>query len=295
MEYAGIEVRMYSQGFYGHIGAKSRNKIKFMGIPGQCNFDAQPDLSMIGMLNKLAGKFDLKLVSNKVAMPADIAGDGQFMHLYKQVRPFTMTSPERLYALYQAVLYTIEHKIEGDFVECGVWKGGSSMMILKTLQLLNVQDRQIWMYDTYEGMSEPTEEDRDFSGKMAENLLQSSEKADSNSVWCYSSLEEVQRNLATTGYPMENIRFIKGKVEDSIPTSMPERIALLRLDTDWYASTIHELVHLYPLLASKGILIIDDFGHWEGAKKAVLEYFGKQDRMPLIHRIDDTGRIIHKF
>lgn len=250
---------------------------------------------MIGFLNKLAGRFDLKLVSNQVSIPPDLQGDTRFMELYHQVRPYTMTSPERLFALYQSVIYTIEHGLPGDFVECGVWKGGSSMMIVKTLLQLGVTDRVLWMYDTYEGMSEPTEEDRDYSGKPAGQLLDASEKADAYSVWCYSSMEEVQENLSRTGYPQTQIRFIKGKVEDSIPGAIPDHISLLRLDTDWYASTMHELVYLYPLLAKNGILIIDDFGHWEGAKKAVLEYFDKQGPRPLINRIDDTGRIITKI
>lgn len=250
---------------------------------------------MIGLLNKLAGKFDLKIISNKAGIPPDLMGEEKFMELYHEVRPFTMTSPERLFALYQAVKYVVENDIPGDFVECGVWKGGSSMMIAKTLQSLGITSRSLWMYDTYEGMSEPTEEDRDFAGKTAAELLKNSDKADANSVWCFSSMEEVQQNLALTGYPMSQIRFVKGKVEESIPGAIPQTIALLRLDTDWYSSTMHELIHLYPLLSGSGVLIIDDFGHWEGAKKAVMEYFSQQSRMPLINRIDDTGRIIIKY
>lgn len=249
---------------------------------------------MIGTLNKLAGKFNLRLVSNKTNIPPDLIGDAKFMQLYHEVRPYTMTSPERLFALYQSVIYVIENKIPGDFVECGVWKGGSSMMIAKTLQMLGVSDRSLWMYDTYEGMSEPTAEDRDYAGKSAAELLKASDKDDANSVWCFSSMEEVQQNLALTGYSMSRIRFIKGKVEDSIPGDIPRSIALLRLDTDWYSSTMHELVHLYPLLTVSGVLIIDDFGHWEGAKKAVLEYFNQEGHRPLINRIDETGRIIIK-
>ena len=255
----------------------------------------QPDLPMIEMLNKLAGKFNLRLISNKASIPPDLLGEGKFMQLYHDVRPFTMTSPERLFTLYQSIKYVVENNIPGDFVECGVWKGGSSMMIAKTLQLLGVTDRSLWMYDTYEGMSEPTAEDRDFAGKTATELLKASDKADANSVWCFSSMEEVQHNLTLTGYPMSRISFIKGKVEESIPGATPQSIALLRLDTDWYSSTMHELEHLYPLLSNSGVLIIDDFGHWEGAKKAVLEYFSQQGRMPLINRIDDTGRIILKL
>jgi len=249
---------------------------------------------MIRFLNKIASAFDLRLVQNRLEPAPDLLAESQFMELYQMVKPFTMTSPERLFSLYQSIRYVVDNHIPGSFVECGVWKGGSSMMIAKTLQVLGAGDRELWMFDTYEGMSEPSEVDRDFSGRTAKALLNQSDKGDVNSVWCYSSLNEVMQNMGTTGYEPSRIHYIKGKVEDTIPGSLPGQIALLRLDTDWYSSTLHELNHLYPLLVSKGVLIIDDFGHWEGAKKAVLQYFREKGEHPLIHRIDDTGRIIIK-
>ncbi len=110
----------------------------------------------------------------------------------------------------------------------------------------------------------------------------------------YSALDEVKRNLQTIGYPEERISFIKGKVEDTIPKHAPIRIALLRLDTDWYESVYHSLVQLYPLLSPGGILIIDDYGDWAGARKAVDQYFAEHNLHPLLHRIDSTGRICVK-
>jgi O-methyltransferase len=250
--------------------------------------------SMIRLLNKAAAKFEYKIVRNVVEPGPDMLADKQFMELYQFCRPFTMTSPERLFSLYQSVKYVIQNQVPGDFVECGVWKGGSSMMIAKVLQSLGVTNRTIWMYDTYEGMTEPTKEDRDYTGEDAVHLLNTAEKSDSNSVWCYSALEEVQLNMQKTGYPAELIKYIKGKVEETIPGAIPVSIALLRLDTDWYASTYHEMNHLYPLLQVKGVLIIDDFGHWEGAKKAILQYFSENKLFPLINRIDETGRLVLK-
>lgn len=249
---------------------------------------------MIKLLNKAFGRLGLQVVPLEKTVAPDMAGDPGFYTAFQKVKGYTMTSPERLFSLYHAVHYVIKNNIPGDFVECGVWKGGSSMMIAHVLKELGVTDRPIWMYDTYEGMSEPDDNDKDFSGKSAAIQLQEADKLDSNSVWCYSSLDEVKANMLTIGYPMDKIRFVQGKVEDSIPGAIPEEIALLRLDTDWYSSTMHELVHLYPLLKERGVLIIDDFGHWEGAKKAVLEYFEKNSLYPLISRIDDTGRILLK-
>jgi O-methyltransferase len=112
--------------------------------------------------------------------------------------------------------------------------------------------------------------------------------------WCVAGLEDVKRNLYSTGYPKEKLHFIKGKVEDTVPGQAPENIAMLRLDTDWYESTAHELQHLYPRLAKNGVLIIDDYGHWLGSRKAVDEYFAKQSFCPLFNRMDYTGRLAVK-
>jgi O-methyltransferase len=247
----------------------------------------------IRILKKLAGAlgYELRAKGENLAV-ADILKDQRFMSLYVQCRPYTMTSVERLYSLYQAVNYVADNKVPGDLVECGVWKGGSSMMMALTLLSKEQSHRKIFLYDTYEGMSEPTESDKTFIGEAASELLQKQNLNDPNSIWCYSSLEEVQRNLDKTNYPKEGLIFVKGKVEDTLSKTIPSNLALLRLDTDWYESTKKELEILYPLLNNQGVLIIDDFGHWEGAKKAVLEYF--QDEKPLLHRIDNTGRILIK-
>ena len=218
-----------------------------------------------------------------------------FWELYHLCKPYTMTSLERLYSLYKAVNYIIQNNIEGDFVECGVWKGGSALMIGKMLALKNINDRKIFLYDTYEGMSEPTENDKDYSGKSANRLLEESSIEVQNSIWCYSSFEEVKNTIALSGLLEENIVMLKGKVEDTITNDLPmSKIALLRLDTDWYESTKHELHFLYPLLNKNGILIIDDYGHWQGCRKAVDEYFSEQELSILLNRIDNTGRIAIK-
>ena len=168
------------------------------------------------------------------------------------------------------------------------------MMMARTLLLNGITNRNIYLYDTFEGMSEPKAEDKDLHGNPASTLLNSFDKNEAGSIWCYSNLEEVKTNLEKTAYPAQKVNYIEGKVEDTIPATMPAKIALLRLDTDWYDSTYHELVHLYPLLCSGGILIIDDYGHWQGARKAVDTYFREINLSPLLHRIDYTGRILQK-
>lgn len=213
-----------------------------------------------------------------------------FLSLYETCKPYTRTSIERMYSLHHATQYISRRKIPGAIVECGVWRGGSTMIAAMTLAAAKDTTREIWLYDTYEGMSEPTEHDRDWRGLSAAELMRRDESNKESSVWCLAPLDDVQTNMRRTGYPMERVKFVKGMVEQTIPAQAPERIALLRLDTDFYDSTKHELEHLYPRLAPGGVLIIDDYGHWAGARKAVDEFFAKIDA-PLLQRIDYTGRI----
>lgn len=210
------------------------------------------------------------------------------------VSQFTMTSPERLLALCDAIEHVCRHEIPGSIVECGVWRGGSMMAAARTLIQQGDRTRQLWLYDTYDGMSEPNDADIDFTGSRADQLLSAQDKQDPNSIWCRSPLDEVRQNLASTDYPSEKVRFVAGKVEETIPAQIPEQISLLRLDTDWYESTMHELVHLYPRLCPGGVLIIDDYGHWQGCRRAVNEYFASNNIPIFLNRIDYTGRIAIK-
>ena len=213
-----------------------------------------------------------------------------FEDVYALCRPYTMTSKERMFALFSAVRHVVSAKIPGDIVECGVWRGGSSMLAAETLARTAERDRRVCLFDTFEGMPEPTTEDVDMLGRTAQVALHVTGKSDFREM-CYASLEDVTANMYRTNYPHGQITFTKGKVEDTIPQGAPERIAILRLDTDWYASTYHELVHLYPRLSPGGVLIIDDYGYWKGAREAVQKYFSETKQHILLNRIDHTGRI----
>jgi len=208
------------------------------------------------------------------------------LEIYQRVKRSTMTTPERIAALCDAVRYVDANRVPGAIVECGVYRGGSAM----AAALACTTGREIWLYDTFEGMSAPTAADaRASDGRPAAELLGGAAKGEL--IWCYSSEAEVAANMRATGYPERLVRLVKGKVEDTIPGAMPDRIAVLRLDTDWYESTRHELQHLYPRLAPGGVLIVDDYGYWAGARKAVDEYFAGA---LLLGRIDATGRIAVK-
>lgn len=168
------------------------------------------------------------------------------------------------------------------------------MAVAETLLRAGDTSRDLYLFDTFEGMPPPTENDVDIAGVTAESLLNRSDKERDESVWCRATLDVVKEALGSTGYPGEKIHFIKGMVEQTIPHLVPDKIALLRLDTDWYESTKHEMEHLFPRLSKGGVLIIDDYGHWQGARKAVDEYLEKNDVKILLNRIDYTGRIAVK-
>ena len=232
-----------------------------------------------------------KTPADAIALPPDIpAADAAII---RQVLPFTMTSVERLAALLHATRYLARHNIAGAIVECGVWRGGSMMAAALALLQENDNGRDLWLFDTFTGMTPPADVDRSFDGTPAAEQMRHTPKGEG--VWCACDLADVQKNLASTGYPLERIRYVEGPVEKTIPEKAPAQIALLRLDTDWYASTRHELEHLFPRLAPRGILIIDDYGHWQGARQATDEYFAQYPGAIYLHRIDYTGRIGVKF
>ena len=223
-------------------------------------------------------------------LPVDF--DETDTELCRRVGPYTMTTPPRIYGLARAVEYIVRRDVEGAIVECGVWRGGSMMAVALTLLRLGVTDRELYLFDTFAGMTEPGDEDVRHSGEAAADLLATAREDED--VWAIASLDDVREAVLGVGYPVERIHFVQGPVEETLPDHAPERIALLRLDTDWYASTKHELEHLYPRLGSNGVLILDDYGYWHGARKAVDEYVSENELSLLLNRIDHTGRIALK-
>jgi hypothetical protein len=211
----------------------------------------------------------------------------------RQVRPYTMTSPERVAALCQSIAYLEAQRIPGAVVECGVWKGGSMMAAALALLSLDSTHRELYLFDTFAGMPPPVSVDRDLHGRSAADwLVDPAPLADFVRAKC--SLDEVRLAMRQTRYPAEKIVFVPGRVEETLPAHAPEPIALLRFDTDWYESTAHELKHLWPRLVTGGVLIIDDYGHWQGAQRAVDEYFTRHRVDAPLHEIDYTGRLVIK-
>ncbi len=228
----------------------------------------------------------------KIMIPYDIEDD--FLQLYYKCKKYTVSTIGSLYSHYKAIIFIVKNNIPGDIVECGVWKGGSMMLCALTLLSLGVNDRKLYLYDTYEGMSKPTQYDiRGFDDLKAvyewDRMRKCGEK------WHFEPLENVKKNVNSTQYPKENIFFIKGKVENTIPSVIPERIAFIKLDTDWYESTYHELGYLYPKLAKDGILMVDDYGYWKGSRKAVDQFMEENKIKIFLSRYDKTGRLAIKL
>lgn len=218
----------------------------------------------------------------------------EFAQIYRVCGKYTMTSWQRMYCLYKAVKYIVAANVEGDLVECGVWKGGSVMMMAHTLRAINSTDRRLYLYDTFEGMTAPTARDIDALSARPAGKRWPRTSESNHARWNYAPIAAVQSNLNTTGYPQQKVIFVKGRVEETIPSGAPAKIAILRLDTDFYASTLHELRHLYPKLSVGGVLILDDYGYWRGARDAVDEYFSEIARPPLLARVDYSGRVAVK-
>lgn len=217
-------------------------------------------------------------------------------NLFKITSEYTMTSYERIFSLMKSIDFIRHNNVQGDFVECGVWRGGNLIIFQKFIEKYNLQ-KKIYAYDTFEGMSNPEEIDRTFDGKSSIEALNKIRerkiKRDENILVAECSIEKVLENFKKFSQK-ENLICIKGKVEETLKLkdNLPNKISILRLDTDWYSSTKIELEILFPLLEKNGILIIDDYGYWQGAKKAVDEYF--KDKQFTMFKIDFTGRLIIK-
>lgn len=247
--------------------------------------------------NKLLSVVGLKVIRPGPAhkrFPVELseADKAIFRHV-RENRLFT-SSDERLFATIMACKYVVDRQIDGDFVECGVWRGGNSIIAADVFRSMACV-KGVWLFDTFAGMTPPTDADVNHLGERAETKFRNTRRED-HSDWCYAPIEEVRANFAAAGLLGERVSFVKGDVAQTLarPDQLPGTIAVLRLDTDWYESTRTELEVLYPRLSRGGVLIIDDYGHWGGARKAVDEYFSTHER-PFLQYIDQTARLGVKF
>jgi hypothetical protein len=222
--------------------------------------------------------------------------DPFFIELFPKIKDYTITAmigAEGPWALYKSIEYIVKNNIPGDIVECGVWRGGSMILAAMTLIKLGDTSRKLYLYDTFRGMPRPGEIDKGWNGTPALPIWQSYESQ--GLLWGFGgTVDMVRDTLRTTNYPEDNIVFVEGMVENTLPGTRPEQISILRLDTDLYKSTYHELVHLYPLLASGGILIIDDYGFTQGCRIATDQYIQENNLKIFLSRIDGHVRLAVK-
>ena len=230
-----------------------------------------------------------KPAAPKPEFPADY--DEMARPILRAARPYSMTRTEKQYALYLATRHVVQYDIPGAIVECGVWRGGSMHVVARTLLAIEDTTRDLFLFDTFDGMTEPTEKDLTYGGTPVAELLRTQPRT--ARIWAVASLEDVQQGFEDIPYPRDRIHYVRGPVESTLPGQAPDRIAILRLDTDWYESTKHELVSLYDRLSSGGILIIDDYGTFQGSRQAVDEFVAETGARLLLLPIG-PGRIAVK-
>ena len=251
------------------------------------------------MNNKIINYLNFFLIKtgfqiDQIETPLPVETQLEDKKLIQKIKPNSMSSNIRLIELINSINYLIRNNIEGDFVECGVWKGANLVLMQKLIERNKLNSTRVYGFDTFDGMSEPTEFDFDLLGNSAKDLMSNTIKKEGRGIWAYSSLQTVENNIQNSVNFPDNINLIKGKVETTLldDSNLPDRISLLRLDTDFYESTKIELEVLFPKLEKGGVLIIDDYGHFKGARKAVDEYFG--DRKIWLKYVDYTCRLYVK-
>ncbi|WP_440613970.1 TylF/MycF/NovP-related O-methyltransferase [Candidatus Pelagibacter sp. HIMB1748] len=243
------------------------------------------------LISKALGKMGYSVINHNQKIVELSKKDDELINLVKN---YSMTPKIRIYNLLQALRHIKIKKIEGDYVECGVWKGGNILLFKKFLENEDSSLRNIYAFDTFQGMTDPDENDIEISSKDTATKLLQKDKNKKTNVWGICSLDQVKKNISKHTKDLRNIYFVKGAVEKTLNENknIPEKISLLRLDTDWYQSTKKELEVLYKKVSIGGIIIIDDYGHWGGSKKAVDEFFS--DKFVWMHYVDYACRLIIK-
>ena len=251
-------------------------------------------LSSFGL--EITKKENLTKTRFPAEFPVEFTEEEKKFFFHIRENNLSMTSNERLYATVMACKHVLERNIEGDFIECGVWRGGNALLAASIFKFYG-SDKKVYLFDTFEGMTTPTQDDKAVgTGELA--IVQfNKHQGKLHNEWCYASLEDVKNNFDKAGLLSSNILFIKGDVLKTLERdeNLPAKISVLRLDTDWYESTKKELEVLYPRLSRGGVLIIDDYGQWAGSKKATDEYFENVGNRPFLQYTDYTGRVGIKF
>jgi O-methyltransferase len=209
-------------------------------------------------------------------------------YLLAKIHPYTFCSYKRLKNIWMLAEMIEKNKTKGAFVECGVWKGGCAAIMVYIAQKYNSK-RKIYLFDSFEGLPEPTQKDGKraifYSNGKSQGKLKSIKKA-------IGKLAEVQHILfSTLKLKRKYVYFYKGWFQFTIPKykNKVRQIAILRLDADWYESTKTCLNEFYNQVIPGGFVILDDYENWPGSKRALDEFFKKRKISPKVIKIDSAG------
>ena len=195
----------------------------------------------------------------------------EFKSIFVKVKECTMLSRERLFDFYTSIKYVLDKKIPGDVIEIGCWAGGNIGLARMAIdaQIEDATERKVYGFDTFTGHQKPSEDEVDIWGKNQAERFEEFR----GEPWGMVGIEEVKNNLMRIVGRLDGIKLVKGRIEDTAELNAPSNISILRIDVDWYEPTLTSLEKFYPLLSPGGILIIDDYGHHSGSKKAVDKFF----------------------
>jgi len=188
---------------------------------------------------------------------------------YQQSAAVSMLPLARFDNLESCIADVIAHRVPGDLVETGVWRGGATIFMRAVLRVFGDIDRIVWAADSFEGLPEPDPEKYPLEAKAF--------KSDAMTKYYNHlavGLDVVKRNFKAYGMLDGQVRFLKGWFKDTLPTAPIDKIAILRLDGDYYESTRDALAALYDKVSPGGYIIVDDYGedHWTYCRRAVDEF-----------------------
>ena len=214
--------------------------------------------------------------------PENSFSDSEFNHILKTIKPYTLLSHQRLYSLYNHARQVCEADMPGNFVECGVAAGGSTALLAYVIKSKSKQPRKIYAFDSFEGMPAPTDADT-HQGIPAE-------ETGWGSGTCFATEESVME-ICNALNVSDIVEPVKGYFQETLPYARNQigPVALLHMDGDWYDSTRVILANLYDNVITNGFIQVDDYGHWEGCKKAIKEFEASRNICFKISAIDGTG------
>lgn len=223
---------------------------------------------------------DLELVQARdPTRPAERERDGRVDGREWLPEAHTMIGLRRLDNLQECIQDVLARGVPGDLIEAGVWRGGASIFMRAVLKAHGVEDRTVWLSDSFQGLPPPNDDEYPADAGDLHHTI------DELAV----SLDEVRENFRRYGLLDDQVRFLPGWFRDTLPRAPIERLAIIRIDGDMYESTTQVLEALYPKLVPGGYLIVDDYGGIPACRRAVDDYREAMGITDEIRQIDWTG------